>query len=132
MDYTKDYYRILAVSPDADVVVIRAAYKALMIKYHPDRNKSAEAPGIAKSLTEAKSILDDEVLRLEYDLYRLKGGRFWSDNRSRNTNKFPELRASRPAASSLNVSPADKSRTILGVGGLLMTLALMLFAVAIS
>ena len=132
MDYTKDYYRILAVSPDADVVVIRAAYKALMIKYHPDRNKSAEAPGIAKSLTEAKSILDDEVLRLEYDLYRLKGGRFWSDNRSRNTNKFPELRASRPAASSLNVSPTDKSRTILGVGGLLMTLALMLFAVAIS
>lgn len=72
MDYTKDYYRILAVSPDADAVVIRAAYKALMVKYHPDRNKSAEAPGIAKSLTEAKSILDDEALRLEYDLYRLK------------------------------------------------------------
>lgn len=132
MDYTKDYYRILAVSPDADAVVIRAAYKALMAKYHPDRNKSAEAPGIAKSLTEAKSILDDEVLRLEYDLYRLKGINFWSDNKSRNTGKLPELGASRPAASSLNVSPADKSRTRLGVGGLLMTLTLMLFAVAIS
>lgn len=132
MDYTKDYYRILAVSPDADAVVIRAAYKALMVKYHPDRNKSAEAPGIAKSLTEAKSILDDEALRLEYDLYRLKGRNFWSDNGSRNIDRFPELRASRPAASSLNVSPADKSRMKLGVGGLLMTLALMLFAVAIS
>jgi len=132
VDYTKDYYRILAVSPDADVVVIRAAYKALMVKYHPDRNKSAEAPGIAKSLTEAKSILDDEVLRLQYDLHRLKSRNFWSDNRSRNAYKSPELRASRPAASSLNVSPADKLRTKLGVGGLLMTLALMLFAVAIS
>ncbi len=132
MDYTKDYYRVLAVSPDADAVVIRAAYKALMVKYHPDRNKSAEAPGIAKLLTEAESILDGEVLRLEYDLYRLKGRNFWSDNRSRNTKRSHELHASRPAASSLNISLDDKSRTRLGVGGLLMTLALMLFAVAIS
>jgi DnaJ-class molecular chaperone len=33
----KDYYSILGVSKDADEVVIRAAYKALAQKYHPDK-----------------------------------------------------------------------------------------------
>ena len=33
----KDYYLILGVLPDAQDVVIKAAYKALVQRYHPDR-----------------------------------------------------------------------------------------------
>jgi molecular chaperone DnaJ len=44
MDYTKDYYRILGVTPDSDPADIRDAYKTLMVKYDPDQNRSAEAP----------------------------------------------------------------------------------------
>ena len=31
-----DYYAMLGVTPDADQAVIRAAWKALLRKYHPD------------------------------------------------------------------------------------------------
>jgi len=74
MDYTKDYYRIRGVTPDSDTAAIRAAYKTLMVKYDPDHNRSAEAPGITKSLTEAINTLDNEICRKKYDQYRLKSG----------------------------------------------------------
>jgi curved DNA-binding protein CbpA len=35
----KDYYVILGVLPDAEDIVIKAAYKALVQRYHPDRYK---------------------------------------------------------------------------------------------
>ncbi|WP_103965400.1 J domain-containing protein [Nitrosomonas ureae] len=37
MNENKDYYAILGVTPLADNVVIRAAYKALAQRYHPDK-----------------------------------------------------------------------------------------------
>jgi curved DNA-binding protein CbpA len=39
MDASKDYYAILGLTPSAEEVVIRAAYKALAQRYHPDRTK---------------------------------------------------------------------------------------------
>jgi hypothetical protein len=36
MDMNKDYYAILGLTPSADAVVIRAAYRALAQRYHPD------------------------------------------------------------------------------------------------
>lgn len=35
----KDFYEILGVSPNADIIVISAAYKALVQIYHPDKWK---------------------------------------------------------------------------------------------
>ena len=130
MDYTKDYYRILGVKPDSDSAAIRAAYKTLIVKYDPDQNRSAEAPGITKSLTEAVNILDNDICRQKYDQYRLKSGGYWYNNSRRKMGNLNISSETRPIASALNAGPADKSRTILGVGGLLVTLTLMALAVA--
>lgn len=67
-----DYYAILGVSPEAETEVISAAYKAMMRKYHPDVNKSAEAEAEAKKINEAYETLKDSARRAGYDLGRKK------------------------------------------------------------
>ncbi len=69
MDGSKDYYAILGVLPTAEDVVIRAAYKALAQRYHPDRNpdNKAEATRRMAEINEAYAILSDPAKRREYD-----------------------------------------------------------------
>jgi len=71
MSYTKDYYQILGVTPSAEDIVIRAAYKALVQRYHPDRYQGdpAEATRIVQELVEAYSILSDPEKRKKYDAW---------------------------------------------------------------
>lgn len=72
MPTSKDYYQILGVTPSADLAVIKAVYKALALKFHPDRNK--ETPDYAAKrmleINEAYSVLSDEKKRAEYDKSR--------------------------------------------------------------
>ena len=65
----KDYYRILGVIDSAETAVIKAAYKALMMIYHPDRFQGSKDEAIIRSqeLNEAYSILIDPVKRKIYD-----------------------------------------------------------------
>lgn len=63
-----DYYANLQVSPDAEPEVIEKAYKALMLKYHPDRGGDEEK---TKNITAAYYVLKDESRRREYDQARL-------------------------------------------------------------
>lgn len=67
---TPDHYAILGVSPTSEDVVIRAAYLALMRRYHPDRNSSAEAAERAQAITNAYAVLSNWSRRSEYDLKR--------------------------------------------------------------
>ncbi len=53
------YYELLQVQPTADVEVIRAAYRSLARRYHPDQNPSPSAEAITKRLNEAWEILSD-------------------------------------------------------------------------
>ncbi|HET6534562.1 MAG TPA: J domain-containing protein, partial [Sphingomicrobium sp.] len=55
------YYDILNVSRSSEEVVIRAAYRALIAKYHPDRFRgdAAEADRMAKLINEAYAVLSD-------------------------------------------------------------------------
>lgn len=62
-----DYYAILGVSSMSDDVVIRAAFKALMLKYHPDTNRSPDATQRAAAINEAFSVLGDPTKRVAYD-----------------------------------------------------------------
>ena len=70
---TPDYYATLGVAPSSEDVVIRAAYLALMRRYHPDRNPSAEAATRARAITTAYAVLSDWERRAEYDLIRAEG-----------------------------------------------------------
>ena len=78
MDSSKDYYGILGILPTAEDIVIRAAYKALVQRYHPDRTDNrAKANETIKELDEAYAVLSDPKSRKEYD--DLVGDQFQAD-----------------------------------------------------
>jgi len=61
----KDYYAVLGIVPGVEAVVIKAAYKALIGKYHPDRSVGSEDR--AKEVNEAYDVLGNASNRAEYD-----------------------------------------------------------------
>lgn len=64
------HYEILEVAPNAGSEVIRAAYKTLVQKYHPDRNPgNEEFASRTQKISSAYSVLSDEVKRAEYDRF---------------------------------------------------------------
>ena len=70
----KDYYRVLGVLDDAEDIVIKAAYKALAQRYHPDKwvGDKTEANRRMTEINEAYGVLSDPVKRKEYDSGRDK------------------------------------------------------------
>ncbi|MEZ5503444.1 MAG: curved DNA-binding protein [Halioglobus sp.] len=75
----KDYYQILGVKPDADSKDIKAAYRKLARKYHPDMNPDKGAEEKFKEVAEAYEALKDAGRRAEYDelrQYRDRAGGF--------------------------------------------------------
>ncbi|NLY94437.1 MAG: molecular chaperone DnaJ [Myxococcales bacterium] len=66
----RDYYTVLGVSRDVDAAGLKAAYRKLVIQYHPDRNPGdAEAEARFREATEAYTVLSDEERRKRYDRY---------------------------------------------------------------
>src|SRR5262252_31730 len=64
----KDYYKALGVGKTAKPAEIKAAYRKLARKYHPDANKGdSSAEERFKEISEAYSVLSDEKRRKEYD-----------------------------------------------------------------
>lgn len=77
MDYRKDYYQLLEVPVTASKEEIRAAYRRLAKLYHPDKNTgNVDAEEKFKLINEANEILSNEILRHEYDSYRLEQERW--------------------------------------------------------
>lgn len=63
------YYDILEVSPNASHAVIKAAYKSLMQRYHPDKNSGDPAMGkLTILISQAFDVLSDPEKRKAYDL----------------------------------------------------------------
>jgi len=71
----KDYYQILGVEPDTETSAIKAAYRRLARKYHPDLNPGKESEEKFKEVAEAWEVLGDDGRRAEYDELRRYGGR---------------------------------------------------------
>lgn len=71
----KDYYQVLGVAPDADEKAIKAAYRRLARKYHPDVSKEAGAEEKFKAVNEANEVLGNKERRAEYDQLRASGYR---------------------------------------------------------
>jgi hypothetical protein len=69
-----DFYSILGLEKSASLRDIKAAYRVLAKKYHPDVNKSAAAARQMQSVTEAYETLGDPIKRAEYDQIREMGG----------------------------------------------------------
>ena len=68
---TKNYYEILEVSVDSSTAEIKAAYRKLARKYHPDINKSPEAIDQFKEISAAYETLSNPIEREKYNI--LKG-----------------------------------------------------------
>ncbi len=72
MTTSRDYYEILGVARNATIDEIKKAYRALAMKYHPDRvqsDKKKEAEEKFKEISEAYAVLSDEKKRSLYDQY---------------------------------------------------------------
>lgn len=66
----KDYYQVLGVKRDADTKEIKAAYRKLARKFHPDVNPGDEnAEERFKEINRAHEVLSDPEKRTKYDRY---------------------------------------------------------------
>lgn len=63
----KDYYKILEISNKASKLEIKSAYRAMSLKWHPDKNPNTDVTSIMQDINEAYKLLKDEDKRKRYD-----------------------------------------------------------------
>ena len=88
----KNYYDILGVTPDTDDAGIKAAYRRLARKYHPDVNGNAGST-LFKDISEAHDVLTNSVKRKQYDV--LNG--FFKKNKEILRGQAPQNDKKKPA-----------------------------------
>lgn len=70
----QDYYKILGVPKTASEAEIKAAYRKLALKYHPDRNPdNKESESKFKEAAQAYEVLSDSKKRSAYDQFGQAG-----------------------------------------------------------
>ena len=82
MSAKRDYYEVLGVSKTSTTNEVKNQYRKLALKFHPDRNKSSEAPEHFKEISEAYAVISDPKKKQVYDQYGHAGvdGRYTSDD----------------------------------------------------
>ena len=71
MERFKNHYRTLHIDSTADEMAIKAAFRRLALRYHPDRARNARAARRFQEIREAYEVLSSPERRREYDrLYR--------------------------------------------------------------
>lgn len=89
------HYDNLKVARNAPPEVIRAAYKTLSQKYHPDRNPdNAEAIRIIQIINSAYEVLSDPVKRQEHDEWIARSEAHETKKSSRPTSSASQSKAS--------------------------------------
>jgi curved DNA-binding protein CbpA len=66
----RDPYLVLQILSTADMEVVHAAYRALALKYHPDRDRTRRAAQKMAELNRAYSLVRDPDARAAYDRSR--------------------------------------------------------------
>jgi len=101
----KEYYQILGIKPSATQKDVKAAYRSLARKYHPDVNKGNKLSEIKfKEVGEAYDVLGDEKKRKQYDL--LKGY-----NQAPKNEETISQQAKRRASEAYSEKKEEKSTT---------------------
>ena len=67
MNSFQDHYAVLGVAPSADPDVIRAAYRVLAQRHHPDRNAHTDGSAMVR-LNQAYAVLSCPKRRAEFDI----------------------------------------------------------------
>jgi hypothetical protein len=70
MDTFTDYYKVLGVNSHASASTIKAAFKKLALKYHPDVYNGPDAQERMRDLLIAYQTLSDPTSRRDYDVQR--------------------------------------------------------------
>ena len=65
----RDYYEVLGLAKSANSDEIKRAYRKLALKWHPDKNKAADATDKFKEINEAYSVLSDTHKKAQYDRF---------------------------------------------------------------
>jgi DnaJ-class molecular chaperone len=65
----RDLYEVLGVTKTASAAEIKKAYRQLALKFHPDRNKAADAAEKFKEISEAYEILSNPQKKQNYDQF---------------------------------------------------------------
>jgi len=103
-----NYYAILGVSQDAKYREIKAAYRPLALKYHPDRNSSPISENSIKIINAAFEVLSDRDKRRQYDekaIYNNKTNKKKDKTRSSSSN--PHVNSSNTVYSNSDHSSTD-------------------------
>lgn len=82
MSSKRDYYEVLGVDKGASVSDIKKQYRKLALKFHPDRNNTADAAEHFKEISEAYAVLSDDSKRQLYDQHGHAGvdGRYSTED----------------------------------------------------
>lgn len=67
-EMSRNYYETLGVEPTATDSQIKRSFRTLAIKYHPDKNKSADAEKAFREIAEGKTGLQHTFLQYNLKL----------------------------------------------------------------
>jgi curved DNA-binding protein CbpA len=132
----KNLYELLEISPVASDDVIKAAYRVLSSRYHPDKNIGVESATHAMSaINRAYAILSDPVRRQAYDSLLAAYVTKRSEKRIRHASFEPALEAGGPASTTPRsrktaAFPSERSYASLALylsGIIVVLFAVMLF-----
>jgi molecular chaperone DnaJ len=78
----RDYYEVLGVTKTSSPDEIKQQYRKLALKFHPDRNQSAEAGEHFKEISEAYAVISDPEKKQIYDQHGHAGvdGRYSTED----------------------------------------------------
>ncbi|MYE27109.1 MAG: DnaJ domain-containing protein, partial [Chloroflexi bacterium] len=115
----RNYYDVLGVPPNADIREIKAAFRRLAKRYHPDVSQVPDGEERFKEINEAYSVLSNRIKRARYDRtgsadYTSRGGghnRRRTNERGRNHGPQQETNSEQETSNEQKSGPQENSRT---------------------
>jgi molecular chaperone DnaJ len=111
----RDYYEVLGIARTATADEIRRAHRKLAKEFHPDKNKSPEAPKRFSELQEAYDALSDPEKRKQYDQFGHVGS---SANPFGGRGGRSQTGGGQTGGPWQNVKPEDLEEMMGGLGGI--------------